>query len=121
MDVRKLFRSFRYAWNGIAHVAAAEQNFRIHIMAALAVSGAGWITGLSAAEWIVLIILFGGMLALEMMNTAIERVVDLVSPEHHPLAGQAKDAAAGAVLIFAAASVLIGCMIFIPKWINLLY
>ncbi|MFC7364808.1 MULTISPECIES: diacylglycerol kinase family protein [Bhargavaea] len=121
MDVRKLFRSFRYAWRGIVHAFGREQNFRFHVLAALIVTAAGWVTGLSTSEWLIVILLFGGVFALELVNTAIERVVDLVSREHHPLAGQAKDVAAGAVLAFAVASAVIGCIIFIPKWMNLLF
>jgi len=121
MDIRKLFLSFRYAWRGIAHGFRNEQNFRFHVLAALIVTFAGWLTGLSSAEWLTVILLFGGMFALELMNTAIERIVDLVSPEYHSLAGQAKDVAAGAVLVFALASGLTGCLIFIPKWLNLFF
>ncbi|WP_213422929.1 diacylglycerol kinase family protein [Bhargavaea massiliensis] len=121
MDARKLFRSFRYAWQGIAEGFRTEQNFRFHLLAALVVTILGWLSGLSVLEWLIVILLFGGMFALELINTAIERVVDLASPEHHPLAGQAKDVAAGAVLVFAMASALIGCVIFIPKWLNLFY
>ena len=121
MDIRKLFCSFRFAWRGIAHGFRTEQNFRFHVIAAVIAAAAGWVTGLSPSEWMIVILLSGGMFALELINTAIERVVDLVSPEHHPLAGQAKDAAAGAVLVFAVASAVIGCVIFIPKWLNLLF
>jgi undecaprenol kinase len=56
------------------------------------------------------------MIALELVNSAIERVVDLASPDIHPLAKEAKDIAAGAVLVFAAASAIIGLLIFLPKW-----
>ena len=69
--------------------------------AAIIVVVAGVLTGLSMVEWFIVIILIGGMLALEMLNSAIERVVDLHTTEHHPLAKQAKDLAAGAVLIYA--------------------
>ncbi|KZE40087.1 diacylglycerol kinase [Bhargavaea cecembensis] len=121
MDVRKLFRSFRYAWRGVLHGFGTEQNFRFHVLAALIVTCAGWMTGLSQSEWMIVVLLYGGIFALELVNTAIERIVNLVSPEHHPLAGQAKDAAAGAVLLFAVASAIIGCVIFIPKWLNLFF
>lgn len=80
------------------------------------VAAAGLVTGLSLLEWMVVIVLIGGMLALEMFNSAIERVVDLATSELHPLAKQAKDMAAGAVLVFAVASAIIGLLIFLPKW-----
>lgn len=69
-------------------------------------------------EWSIVVLLIGGMLALEMMNAAIERVVDLVTLENHPLAKHAKDLAAGAVLVYAISSVVIGLIIFVPKWFN---
>lgn len=118
MDVRRFFRSFKYAIEGLKQVMA-EQNFRFDLMVAGIVIIAGVFTGISQMEWIILIIVMALMLSLEMMNTAIEKVVDLASPDIHPLAKAAKDLAAGAVLVFACASVIIGILIFLPKWINL--
>ena len=69
-------------------------------------------------EWFIVLILIGGMLSLELVNAAIERVVDLTTTEWHPLAKQAKDLSAGAVLIYAIVSALIGLLLFIPKWFN---
>ena len=63
----------------------------------------------------ILLFLIGGMLSLELMNTAIERAVDLITKDYHPLAKAAKDAAAGAVFVYALLSVIIGLIIFIPK------
>lgn len=91
---------------------------KFHLLAVLIVSIAGFLTKLSLFEWMIVVLLFGGMTALEMINTAIERTVDLVTKEIHPMAKQAKDVAAGAVLLFAIASAIIGLMIFIPKWFN---
>ncbi|MBK3493322.1 diacylglycerol kinase family protein [Viridibacillus sp. YIM B01967] len=119
MDIRKLFKSFRYAFQGVLH-AFREQNFRFHVLVAIMVISAGWLTGLSQTEWFVIIIVIAIMLTLEMLNTAIERVVDLATSEIHPLAKQSKDLAAGAVLVFACASAIIGILIFLPKWMNLL-
>lgn len=93
-----------------------EQNIRFHVLAAMVVVLSGLLTGLSYEEWLIVILLIGGMMALEMVNSAIERVVDLATPGLHPLAKQAKDMAAGAVLVFAAASAIIGLLIFLPKW-----
>lgn len=111
------FKSFQYACKGIRHGFLTERNFRFHALAIVVVSIAGAITGLSATEWCIILILFGGMTALELVNTAIERTVDLLTNEIHPLAGQAKDLSAGAVLIFAIISAIIGIIIFIPKWL----
>ncbi|ETP67862.1 hypothetical protein G159_15370 [Planococcus glaciei CHR43] len=101
---------------GIGSALKREQNMQLHVLAAFVVLAAGVWTGLSKSEWLIVLLLIGGMLALEMMNSAIERVVDLASPDIHPLAKEAKDIAAGAVLVFAAASAIIGLLIFIPKW-----
>lgn len=113
----KFLRSFKYAFNGIKLVFTKEFNFLVHFITSLAVIGAGIVLSLTRMEWIIIIFLIAGMFSLEMMNTAIERTVDLVTKEYHPLAGQAKDIAAGAVLCFAAAAALIGMVIFLPKLI----
>ncbi len=119
MDIRGFFRSFKYALEGLKQVME-QQNFRFDLMMAFIVIVAGVFTGISRIEWMVLVIVMGLMLSLEMMNTAIEKVVDLASQEIHPLAKAAKDIAAGAVLVFACVSVIIGILIFLPKWFNFL-
>ncbi|MEG0384009.1 MAG: diacylglycerol kinase family protein [Solibacillus sp.] len=116
MNVHKFFRSFIYAIQGIL-TAAKEQNLRFHIVSAFVVVIAGIVTGLSLVEWLILTLIIALVIGAEMFNTAIERVVDLSSPEIHPLAKDAKDVAAGAVLVFASASVIIGLLIFLPKWL----
>ncbi|MFC4411085.1 diacylglycerol kinase family protein [Chungangia koreensis] len=115
-NLRKLLLSFKFAFEGIVHSIKTEQNIRFHLLATMVVMIAGLLTGLDKGEWIIIFILIGGMLSLELINTAIERVVDLVSPGWQPLAKQAKDAAAGAVLVFATISAIIGILIFLPKW-----
>ncbi|WP_446936121.1 diacylglycerol kinase family protein [Lysinibacillus fusiformis] len=116
MDLRKYLRSFGYAFEGII-TASKEPNLRSHIVSAVIVILAGYFTGLSRTEWYIVLLLIALMFALEMINTAIERVVDLASPNLHPLAKQAKDIAAGAVLVFALFSAIIGLLIFLPKWL----
>lgn len=115
MNLRKYLRSFGYAFEGII-TASKEQNLKSHIVSAIIVILASYLTGLSRMEWYIVLLLVALMFALEMMNTAIERVVDLASPEIHALAKQAKDIAAGAVLVFALFSAIIGLLIFLPKW-----
>lgn len=115
MDVKKFFRSFRYAYEGI-QTACKEQNFRFHLLSAVIVMIAGFASGLTHTEWAIILSVIGLMFAFEMMNTAIEKIVDLASPTIHPLAKQAKDIAAAAVLVFATTSVIIGLLIFLPKW-----
>lgn len=111
----KLIRSFAYAIEGIVHSIKREQNVRIHFMIAIVVICLGFYYHITTTEWLFVLFAIGGMVSLELMNTAIERTVDLVTQQKHPLAKQAKDAAAGAVLIFAIISVIIGCIIFLPK------
>lgn len=115
MNVRKLIKSFGYAFFGM-RTAMKEQNMRIHVFSAIIVIIAGLLTHISVMEWLVLLIMIALVIGTEMINTAIESVVDLASMEIHPLAKQAKDVAAGAVLVFAIVSVIIGLLIFLPKW-----
>lgn len=114
--MRKFLKSFQYAIEGILYCARYERNFKIHLIAMLVVIGAGVWTGLAVTEWFIVILLCALVLAFEMLNTAIERVVDLVTETYHPLAKQAKDLAAGAVLVIAIGSAVIGLLIFLPKW-----
>ncbi len=93
---------------------------KIHLGISLIVILTGLWLSLSMLEWLFIILAIGGMLSLEMINTAIERAVDLVTDQYHPLAKDAKDIAAGAVLLYAIMSVIIGVIIFVPKiWVLL--
>lgn len=116
--MRKFLRSFTFAFEGILYCIKNERNFKVHLLAMVIVIVAGIITKLSVIEWLIIILFITGVLALEMINTGIERAIDLVTEEYHPLAKQAKDVAAGAVLIFAIGSVIAAILIFIPKWFN---
>ena len=118
MDKDKFFRSFGFAIEGIK-VALKEQNLRLHLLSAIIVIILAILTGLTIIEWCIIVIVIFLVLAAEIFNTSIEKVVDLVSPNFHPLAKAAKDIAAGAVLVIASMSVIIGILIFIPKWISL--
>ncbi|MDT8286048.1 MAG: diacylglycerol kinase family protein [Elusimicrobiales bacterium] len=112
--MRKRLLSFKYAFRGIGH-AFSEPNFRVHIAAALAVSSLGYWLGLSPLEWCAVLLCFAAVMSAEAMNSAVEKLTDLVSPGRHELAGKAKDMAAGAVLISAIMAAAIGCIIFLPK------
>jgi len=90
-------------------------NARIHLLAAVSVVALGIYCQISRMEWIALSICISLVLALEALNTALEYLTDLVSPEFHPLAGKAKDVAAAAVLLVAAGAVVVGLLIFIPR------
>ena len=96
-----------------------ERNMRIHCLAVILVTAAGTFFGLTAVEWCICLLLFGMVISLELVNTAVEAVVDLVTEEKKPLAKIAKDTAAGAVLFTAVMAVIIGCIIFIPHLLEL--
>ena len=113
-DLKKQLRSFGYAWKGIQSCVGREQNLSFHLIAAMAVIIAGIVLGITRTEWIMVVMCIGTVIAAELFNTAIEKLVDLVSPERHPVAGRVKDIAAGAVLICAVAAAIIGLIIFIP-------
>lgn len=119
-DFKKQIRSFGYAWKGIRTCVGKEQNLNFHLLAAVVVTGAGVAFGITRMEWIAVVGCFGLVIAAELFNSAIEKLVDLVSPQQHPLAGQVKDVAAGAVLICAVAAAIIGVIIFGPYLLELL-
>ena len=106
-------RGFKVAVDGITNALRHELHIKIHCVAALIVIIFATILHVSLNDWIVLILLISLVIALELVNTAIERTVDLITSEQHPLAKQAKDIAAGAVLIMSIASVIIGVCIFL--------
>lgn len=110
-----LYKSFGYAFAGIFAVVTKERNMKIHCAAVVCVVIAGLVFHITSIEWCICLTLFGLVMALEMVNTAMEAVVDLVTEERRPLAKLAKDAAAGAVLIAAIMAAIAGMIIFIPK------
>lgn len=114
-----LYKSFGYAFEGIFAGIRKERNMKIHCVAAIGVTAAGILFHISALEWCICLVLFGMIMALELVNTAIEAVVDLVTEEKRPLAKLAKDTAAGAVLIAALMAAAVGLMIFLPKLLQL--
>ena len=110
------FKSFIYAFNGIK-VALSQRNMRVHIVCAFIVIALGFVFHISMMEWIVILICIGLVIALEMINTAIEYLVDLVNPDFNEKAGKIKDIAAGAVLVISFFVLIVGCLIF---WKHLL-
>lgn len=113
-SIRKRLKSFTYAWKGIRSFVYQEHNVWIHLTIALLAIIAGFIFNIQRLEWVAIILCIGMVIAAEAFNTAIERLVNLASPEWHLLAGQVKDIAAGAVLICAIAAALVGLVIFVP-------
>lgn len=113
-DLKKQLRSFRYAWQGIRGCVGREQNLSFHLIVTVAVVTLGFGLGITRGEWVAVCLCIGLVISAELFNTAIERLVDLVSPQRHPLAGQVKDIAAGAVLVCALAAIAVGLIIFVP-------
>lgn len=117
--MKNFLRSFKYAFEGIVTGIKEEQNMKIHISIMILVIIFGIILKISKIEWIICIILFGLVISMELINTAIENVVDLITKEKNEQAKIAKDVAAGAVLVSAIASAIIGLIIFVPKVISI--
>jgi diacylglycerol kinase len=114
------FASFSHALAGVGHVVRTQPNARIHILVTLGVVSLGLWLGVGRLEWAVLGMAIGLVWACECFNTAVEAVVDLASPDLHPLARIGKDAAAGGVLMAAGAAALAGLLILGPPlWAHL--
>lgn len=116
----RLLSSFRYAFEGVVYGMKAERNMVIHFAMLLLVVVFGAALGLSATEWMTCLILFGLVFATELMNTAVETVVDIILPEYDVRAKAAKDTAAGAVLMVSIAAAIVGLIIFVPKLLTVL-
>ncbi|MEJ8776555.1 diacylglycerol kinase family protein [Pseudogracilibacillus sp. ICA-222130] len=104
-----------FAWNGIIQVIKREKNMRIHCIMALFAICFGFVFQISRLEWVTITIVIVLVFALEMMNSVCERIIDYVKPEISVEAKIIKDMAAGAVLVAAIGSIIIGSLIFIPK------
>lgn len=124
LQIRKILKrqgksSFKesvgHALDGIEYTITHERNFRIEIIFAILVTIASFIFKVSLIEWGLLVLVIGIILALEMINTAMERCVDLVTKDYKELAKNAKDIAAGAVFVMSMFSIVLGIIIFLPK------
>jgi diacylglycerol kinase (ATP) len=115
MQFNKRLLSFKYALQGIYALFRHETNAQIHLIATVCIIGAGFYFSIESYEWIAILICIGLVIGFEALNTAIEKLTDLVSPDYHPLAGLTKDIAAGAVLIASLIAVVIASIIFWPK------
>jgi len=110
----RLLASFRYAFAGLGYLVRTQPNTRIHLAMAVTVVALGLWLGLPARDWAVLALTVGLVLTAEAFNTALETLVDLVSPEPHPLARTAKDVSAAAVTLAAVAAVVVGLLVLGP-------
>ena len=118
--ITQRIKSFSYAFAGVRILMKSQHNAWIHAGATLIVTGAGCIFYLTASEWCLLILAIMAVWITEALNTALEFLADAATPDYHPLVKHAKDAAAGAVLIAAIGSVIIGLLVFVPhlkEWV----
>lgn len=113
-----IFKSFKFAWDGFSVAFRKGRNFRIQVGFLFLACIAGVIFKISSAEWLDIFIIAGLVLILELINTSLESITDIVSPEIHPKAKIAKDVAAAAVLIASFFSIVIAVFIFLPKFFN---
>ena len=119
--LKKFFHSFTYPIKGLKYAYRNEQNLAVDLGIALVVIIASFIFRVSLIEAAILALTIGLVIACELINTAIEATVDLVTEEYHPLAKVAKDTSAAAVFVFAIVAIIIGLIIFLPKIINLIF
>jgi diacylglycerol kinase len=115
MGMHRISKSFGYAFNGLHTALREEPNFRIHLIFAICAMILGILLGISTIEWIILIFTIFFVIVLELLNTVLEALVDLVSPDVKPAAKIAKDVSAACVLTSAFMSIIVGVMLFAPK------
>ncbi|AQS59897.1 diacylglycerol kinase family protein [Desulforamulus ferrireducens] len=113
--MKGFLRSFTFALAGIRHVLRTQRNMKVHFAAATLAVAVGLFLHLSGFEWVLIFSAIFMVILTECINTAIEAMVDLVSPEYHPLAKIAKDCAAGAVLLAAMYALVVAGVILLPK------
>lgn len=113
--LKKRLDSFRFAFSGLRELFASTINARIHAFFSILAIVLGFAFGISSPEWLAIIGCIMLVISLEAVNSALENIVDLVSPGRHPLAGKAKDLAAGAVLWAAMGAAVVGAIVFLPK------
>lgn len=116
---RKRQESFSFAIQGLK-IALRQPNFKIMICIAVIVMGLAGFLGISREEWLILLLIIGIVLSLEVLNTTVETLLDLVQPQFSPKVKVVKDLVAGAVLISILVSVTTGIIIFLPKFLNIL-
>lgn len=110
--------AFKYAWQGMKALLKYEHNARIHLVAACVAIIAGFLFQISAMEWCVIIICIGLVISAEALNSAVEALADKITTDRDPLIGRAKDLGATAVTLLALVAVVVGLIIFLPKFIS---
>ncbi len=116
--MKRFLKSFANALKGVANLVVYERNFRIHIVVTVIVIFFAVYFQINKTEWLVLILVITGVLVAEAINSAIEKMVDILEPRLHPQAGLIKNLAAGAVLLAATGAVILGMIIFLPYFFH---
>lgn len=119
-SLSKRLKSFSHAFNGLKILIKEEHNARIHMFATIVVVMAGFVFKISVNEWFAVLFAIGFVMTVEIINTAIENMADIVSPEKDKRIKKIKDLSAAAVLISALTALVIGLIIFIPKLLDLI-
>lgn len=107
--------SFKHAYDGLITAIRTQPNFRVHISLSTLAIILGLVFQITRFEWLIIFMTIAIGLAVELLNTSVEFTVDLLTSQYHLLAKYAKDTAAAAMLVYAACSVIIGCLIFLPR------
>ncbi len=119
--IRKRLKSFVFAAQGIKFFFVTQPHAKVHLVLALLAVGSGWVLEISRTDWLAVVLAIGLVLVAEATNTALEELVNFVSPDYHKQAGIVKDVAAGAVLLAAIIALVVGLLVFIPPIIALIY
>lgn len=120
LSIKRLSKSFCYAFAGFKKSFREESNMKIHILVSILVIIFGFLFKVSSLEWIVLLFAIGLVLGAELLNTSIENLVDLVCKDRNEQAGLVKDVSASFVMVLAIVAAIVGLIIFIPKILNIL-
>ena len=119
--IKSIFKSFQYAWNGIKFCFGVEKNLTIMLLISIISIIGGFYFKITKTEWLISLILITGVFSLELFNTAIERFLDLFYPETNENVKNIKDLMAGGVAIISIGAGIIGCIIFLPRILSLIY
>jgi undecaprenol kinase len=112
VELIKFFKSFQYAFTGIYEAFKSEKNIKFHCLATLCVLVLGFVISLSLMQWCIIILTIGIVISIEMLNTSLEKLCDLVCKEHNEFIKKIKDISAGSVLVVSIAAFIIGVLIF---------
>jgi undecaprenol kinase len=116
LEDKKSSIGFTYALNGIKEAFKSERNFRLHLLSTILVIIVGIYLKINVGEWIAIVIVIGLVITAELFNTAIEEIINYMKPEIHPAAKKIKDLAAAGVLLTSITALIVGLIIFMPKF-----